>query len=447
MANSSKQLLFIRAETRLKFDEKPDENGPRRRRPRLLRRLLAPGARLHRARRRAVHRLRPPLRADARHPAEGPPEGSVRRLRSRCGADARRTLAAGGEARREVRAQCRRPQSAGRARGDRARVPRQGLEGDHRHRHRRLGAGAHRRVARRGRAARAHGHRRRHVGGARAACCSPTPISARSRSRDALSQGADIVLTGRVADAALTLGPLAHEFGWQWDDWDRMAAGLTLGHLLECSGQGSGGNFGSAGEWAKVPDYAHLGYPIAEVSEDGTALFTKAPGTGGRISFDTIRQQLLYEVHDPHAYFSPDVVLDMGTLKFDDQGGDRGAHQRRLGRGAAEDAENRRRLPGRLDGHGHDRLRLARGLCQVREERRNHRHAGDGARLGGRGDQRRIHRLRLAARRQRRPGLPRPAERMFPAHDHPHQGQARRRRLRPAVSRGSAFQARPTSGA
>jgi hypothetical protein len=139
---------------------------------------------------------------------------------------------------------------------------------------------------------------------------------------DALSQGADIVLTGRVADAALTLGPLAHEFGWQWDDWDRMAAGLALGHLLECSGQGSGGNFGSAGEWAKVPDYAHLGYPIAEVSEDGTALFTKPPGTGGRISFDTIRQQLLYEVHDPHAYFSPDVVLDMGTLKFDDLGGD-----------------------------------------------------------------------------------------------------------------------------
>ena len=140
---------------------------------------------------------------------------------------------------------------------------------------------------------------------------------------EALARGADIVLTGRVADAALTLGPLAHEFGWRWDDWDRLAAGLTLGHLLECSGQGSGGNFGSAGEWAKVPDYAHLGYPIAEVAEDGTALFTKPPGTGGRVSFDTVRQQLLYEVHNPHAYFSPDVVLDMGTLRFDDEGGDR----------------------------------------------------------------------------------------------------------------------------
>jgi hypothetical protein len=140
---------------------------------------------------------------------------------------------------------------------------------------------------------------------------------------EALARGADIVLTGRVADAALTLGPLAHEFGWRWDDWDRIAAGLTLGHLLECSGQGSGGNFGSAGEWARVPDYAHLGYPIAEVAEDGSALFTKPPGTGGRVSFDTIRQQLLYEVHNPHAYFSPDVVLDMGTLRFDDEGGDR----------------------------------------------------------------------------------------------------------------------------
>jgi Acyclic terpene utilisation family protein AtuA len=139
----------------------------------------------------------------------------------------------------------------------------------------------------------------------------------------ALEQGADIVLTGRVADAALSLAPIVHELGWKWDDWDKLAQGLTVGHLLECSGQGSGGNFGSAEEWARIPDYAHLGYPIAEVGADGAALFTKAPGTGGRISFDTLRQQLLYEVHNPHAYLSPDVVLDMGTLNFDDQGGDR----------------------------------------------------------------------------------------------------------------------------
>ncbi len=140
---------------------------------------------------------------------------------------------------------------------------------------------------------------------------------------EALSRGADIVLTGRVADAALFLGPLAHEFGWRWDDWSRLAQGLTVGHLLECSGQASGGNFGSAGEWESIPDFHNLGYAIAEVSEDGTAVITKAPGTGGRVSFDTVRQQLLYEVHNPHAYFSPDVVLDMGNLKLEDQGTDR----------------------------------------------------------------------------------------------------------------------------
>jgi hypothetical protein len=139
---------------------------------------------------------------------------------------------------------------------------------------------------------------------------------------DALSKGADIVITGRVTDAALSLGPIMHELGWRWDDWDRLAQGLTVGHLLECSGQATGGNFGSAGEWAKVQNFLHLGYPIAEVSQDGAALLTKAPGTGGRVSFDTLRQQLLYEVHDPHAYYSPDVVLDMGTLHLDDRGND-----------------------------------------------------------------------------------------------------------------------------
>lgn len=144
----------------------------------------------------------------------------------------------------------------------------------------------------------------------------------------ALAQDADIVITGRVADAALFLAPIAHELGWRLDaqtpgDWNRLAQGLVVGHLLECSGQGSGGNFGSAGAWAAVPDLNHIGYPIAEVSEDGAAVITKAPGTGGRVSFDTLRQQLLYEVHDPRRYFSPDVVLDMGSLTLDDLGDDR----------------------------------------------------------------------------------------------------------------------------
>lgn len=144
----------------------------------------------------------------------------------------------------------------------------------------------------------------------------------------ALGQGADIVLTGRVADAALFLGPLVHEFGWPLQPtdaagWHRLAQGLAVGHLLECSGQGAGGNFGSAGAWQRVPDFTHIGYPIAEVAEDGSALITKAPGTGGRVNFHTVRQQLLYEVHNPHRYFSPDVVLDMGQIRLDDLGQDR----------------------------------------------------------------------------------------------------------------------------
>ncbi len=146
---------------------------------------------------------------------------------------------------------------------------------------------------------------------------------------DALDAGAEIVITGRVADAALFLGPLVHGLGWTLagatseQDLNRLAQGLTVGHLLECSGQGSGGNFGSQGAWQAIPDLAHIGYPIAEVFEDGTALITKAPDTGGRVNFDTVRQQLLYEVHNPHAYFSPDVVLDMGHITLHDEGFDR----------------------------------------------------------------------------------------------------------------------------
>ena len=144
----------------------------------------------------------------------------------------------------------------------------------------------------------------------------------------ALDAGAEIVITGRVADAALFLGPIAHSLGWALDsrspaDLDRLAQGLTVGHLLECSGQGSGGNFGSQGAWQAIPDLTHIGYPIAEVYADGTALITKAPGTGGRINFDTVRQQLLYEVHNPHAYQSPDVVLDLGGVTLHDEGHDR----------------------------------------------------------------------------------------------------------------------------
>jgi len=139
----------------------------------------------------------------------------------------------------------------------------------------------------------------------------------------ALAMDADIVLTGRVADAALFLGPLIHEFGWAADDWDRLAQGAAVGHLLECSGQGSGGNFGSAGVWQRIPDLSHIGFPIAEVNADAQVTLYKAPRTGGRINFHTVRQQLLYEVHNPRYYVTPDVVLDMGQLELHDLGQDR----------------------------------------------------------------------------------------------------------------------------
>ncbi len=136
----------------------------------------------------------------------------------------------------------------------------------------------------------------------------------------ALDDGADIVITGRVADAALFLAPLVHEFGWSWDDWDRLAAGVTVGHLLECSGQVVGGNY--SGDWWNFLDFRTLGSPIAEVDADGGAAITKPAGTSGRVSFDTVREQLLYEVHDPRAYVTPDVVVDLTGVRLDDLGDD-----------------------------------------------------------------------------------------------------------------------------
>lgn len=137
----------------------------------------------------------------------------------------------------------------------------------------------------------------------------------------ALAMGADIVITGRVADSALFLGPLIHEFGWAADDWDRLAAGITVGHLLECSGQSTGGNF--SGEWWTVPEPWNFASPIAECEADGTAVITKAPGTGGRVDFDTVRHQLLYEVHDPARYLTPDVVADFTSVRLEETAPDR----------------------------------------------------------------------------------------------------------------------------
>jgi hypothetical protein len=138
---------------------------------------------------------------------------------------------------------------------------------------------------------------------------------------EALQQGAHVVITGRVADASLFLAPLVHEFGWAWDDWDRLAAGVVVGHLLECSGQVTGGNY--SGAWWENTDPTRIGFPIAEVDEDGSAVITKPEKTGGFVTFDTVREQLLYEVHDPSRYLNPDVVADFTSLTVDDQGNDR----------------------------------------------------------------------------------------------------------------------------
>ncbi|MDZ7732310.1 MAG: acyclic terpene utilization AtuA family protein [Acidimicrobiia bacterium] len=137
---------------------------------------------------------------------------------------------------------------------------------------------------------------------------------------DALDRGADVVVTGRVADASLFLAPLVHEFGWAWDDWDRLAAGVTAGHLLECSGQVAGGNY--SGPWWDDPDPLRIPFPIGECEPDGSLVVTKPDGTGGMVTFDTVRQQLLYEVHDPAAYLNPDVTVDLTTVTLDDLGDD-----------------------------------------------------------------------------------------------------------------------------
>lgn len=130
---------------------------------------------------------------------------------------------------------------------------------------------------------------------------------------EALQQGADVVITGRTTDSAQFLAPLAYEFNWKKDDWKRLAHGIVMGHLLECSAQSTGGNF--SGDWEEIEDMEHIGYPIAEVQENGEFVITKAPGSGGRVSFDTVREQLLYEIHDPAAYITPDVIVDMSQIQ------------------------------------------------------------------------------------------------------------------------------------
>jgi len=139
---------------------------------------------------------------------------------------------------------------------------------------------------------------------------------------EALAQGADIVVTGRVADPALVLAPAIHAFGWAPDDWERLGQGTLAGHLLECAGQVSGGYFADPG-CKDVPDLARLGFPIAILGEDGSVEITKVAGTGGSVTTATCTEQLLYEIHDPAAYLTPDVVADFSAVTMRQSGPDR----------------------------------------------------------------------------------------------------------------------------
>ena len=140
--------------------------------------------------------------------------------------------------------------------------------------------------------------------------------------RDALAQGAQVVITGRVADPALFIAPLLHEFGWSLDNCERLGQATVVGHLLECAGQVTGGYFADPG-LKDVPQLARLGFPIGEVSEDGSVIITKVASAGGKVTPATCKEQLIYEIHDPKRYLQPDVVADFSEVTVESVGDDR----------------------------------------------------------------------------------------------------------------------------
>ncbi len=139
---------------------------------------------------------------------------------------------------------------------------------------------------------------------------------------EALRGGADVVITGRASDPALFLAPMIHAFGWAMDDWNLLGQGTVAGHLLECAGQITGGYFADP-PYKDVPDLARLGFPIGEVGEDGSLVITKVPGSGGAVTAQTCKEQLLYEVHDPTRYLQPDVVADFSQVSVEEIAPDR----------------------------------------------------------------------------------------------------------------------------
>ncbi|MGA3243533.1 MAG: acyclic terpene utilization AtuA family protein [Bacteroidota bacterium] len=138
---------------------------------------------------------------------------------------------------------------------------------------------------------------------------------------EALQLGAQIVITGRTTDTGLTLAPMIYEFGWGKTDWNKLAAGTIAGHILECGGQASGGNF--SGDWKAVPDLEHIGFPIAEASPNGEVIITKHVNSGGLVSVQTVKEQLVYEIGDPRNYITPDCVADFTSIRLKQAGDNR----------------------------------------------------------------------------------------------------------------------------
>jgi len=138
---------------------------------------------------------------------------------------------------------------------------------------------------------------------------------------EALKKGADVVITGRTTDTGLTLAPMIYEFDWDKNNYNLMAAGTIAGHILECGAQSTGGNF--LGDWKSIDNMADIGFPIAEAYPNGEVIITKHPGTGGKVTFETVAEQLLYEIADPSAYITPDCVADFSSIKLQDLGNDK----------------------------------------------------------------------------------------------------------------------------
>ncbi len=138
---------------------------------------------------------------------------------------------------------------------------------------------------------------------------------------EALDKGANVIVGGRLTDTGLTLAPLMHEFGWTFDDWDKVSAGTIAGHIIECGAQSSGGN--CQYDWQTIPDMANIGFPIIEASPNGEFVVTKHDNTGGRVNIQSVKEQLLYEMGDPHEYITPDVVADFASINLEPAGENR----------------------------------------------------------------------------------------------------------------------------